>query len=64
MQEKIRSLVKSRRFWIAVSGIVVVISQELGLTTLSADQIQNICMMLGSLVLGESIRSSESAAVK
>lgn len=59
MQAKIQSLLKSRRFWLALSGIIVAVSQDLGITTLSADQIQNICMMLGSLVLGESIRSSE-----
>jgi len=61
MQAKIQSLLKSRRFWLAISGVVVAVSQDLGLTTLSADQIQNICLMLGSLVLGESIRSSEGA---
>lgn len=59
MQAKIQSLLKSRRFWLALSGIIVAVSQDLGITTLSAEQIQNICMMLGSLVLGESIRSSE-----
>lgn len=62
MQDKIKSLIKSRRFWIAVSGVVVAVSQDLGITTLTPEQIQNICIMLGSLVLGESIRSSEGAS--
>lgn len=62
MQDKIKSLIKSRRFWIAVSGVVVAVSQDLGITTLTPEQIQNICMMLGSWVLGESIRSSEGAS--
>lgn len=59
MQSKLQSLVKSRRFWAAVSGLIVIIAQEMGIANLNSDNIQNIVFLIISWITSESIRSSE-----
>ena len=61
MQDKIKLLLKSRRFWAVASGLIVVISKELGLADLDEVQVQNMVMLIATWVLGESLRSSESS---
>ena len=59
MGAKINSLFKSRRFWVAVAGVVVVSSEtvraNIGIT---ADQTPNIVLVLGSWIVGDSIRTT------
>ena len=53
---KINELLKSRRFWVTVSGVVVVVANEgLGLK-LSEEQVMLVVTMLASLVVGDSLR--------
>ena len=59
MNDKIKGLLQSRRFWVAVSGVVTVVTQSLGLTTLSADQVQYIIILAASWIVGDSIRTTE-----
>ena len=61
MQNKIKVLLKSRRFWAVASGLIVVVSKELGLADLDEVQVQNMVMLIATWVLGESLRSSESS---
>jgi len=59
MQSKIQALFQSRRFWVAVAGIVAVTTESLGVTTLSSDQIQNIVLLCASWIVGDSVRKTE-----
>lgn len=59
MQDKIKSLLKSRRFWAVASGLIVVVAKELGLANLDEVQVQNMVMLIATWVLGESLRSSQ-----
>jgi hypothetical protein len=61
MQTKIQALFQSRRFWVAVAGIVAVTTESLGVTTLNSDQIQNIVLLCASWIVGDSVRKTEVA---
>ena len=61
MQTKIQALLQSRRFWIAVAGVLAVTTESLGVTTLNSDQIQNIVLLCASWILGDSVRKTEVA---
>lgn len=58
------TLVKSRRFWVAVAGIVIAVGREQipFLANFSDEQITQAVMMLGAWIVGESLRSSEKVA--
>jgi hypothetical protein len=61
MQTKIQALLQSRRFWVAVAGVLAVTTESLGVTTLNSDQIQNIVLLCASWILGDSVRKTEVA---
>ena len=59
MGTKINSLFKSRRFWVAVAGVVVVSSETVRSNIgISADQTTNIVLVLGSWIVGDSLRTT------
>ena len=60
MQDKIKGLLKSRRFWAVTSGLIVVVTKELGVANLDETQVQNIVMLISTWVLGESLRTSDT----
>jgi hypothetical protein len=51
------SLVKSRRFWIAVSAIAVVLLKDK--LPIDEQQMQDIILAVGAWIVGESLRSSK-----
>ncbi len=55
--EKIKSLVTSRRFWLAVAGLVVASAGAIGLE-LDPEMVQNVVLIVASWVLGDSIRET------
>lgn len=59
MQTKIQALLQSRRFWVAIAGVVAVATESLGVTTLSSEQIQNIVLLCASWIVGDSLRKTE-----
>jgi hypothetical protein len=59
MQDKLRALVQSRRFWVAVAGVVAVTTQSLGVTQLTQDQIEYVVILAASWIVGDSIRKTE-----
>ena len=59
MTEKLRTLVKSRRFWVAVAGVVAVTTDALGLG-LSQEMVTNFVILGAAWIVGESLRSSEA----
>ena len=58
MVEKLRTLVKSRRFWVAVAGVVAVTTDALGLG-LSQEMVTNFVILGAAWIVGDSLRSSE-----
>ncbi len=62
MQDKIKTLLKSRRFWAIASGLIVVVTKELGIADLDETQVQNIALLISAWVLGESYRSSDKTS--
>ena len=57
MVEKVQALFTSRRFLVAVAGVVVVVFDGLGLG-ITAEQTNNLIIVLGSWVVGHSIRDT------
>ena len=58
MNDIFNSLIKSRRFWAAVSSIAIVIFQDR--LPISPEQIEMIVLAIGSWIVGESFRSSQA----
>lgn len=59
MNEKLKALVQSRRFWVAVAGVLAVTTQGLGITQLTPDQIEYVVILAASWIVGDSIRKTE-----
>ena len=57
MLSKIQSLIGSRRFWVAVAGVVFVALDGLGLG-LTEDQITNLFIVGAGWIVGDSIRAT------
>lgn len=58
--EKLKNLVSSRRFWVAIAGVVIAVSDALGLG-LSAEMVTNLVVVGASWIVGESLRSSDNS---
>jgi hypothetical protein len=61
---KLQTLVKSRRFWVAIAGLVVAVGRDQIpiLQSFTDEQITQAVLMLGAWIVGESLRSSEQVA--
>tara|TARA_Y100000004_G_scaffold19697_1_gene20220 strand:+ start:992 stop:1171 length:180 start_codon:yes stop_codon:yes gene_type:complete len=59
MGTKLKNLVKSRRFWVAVAGVVAVTAQALGFEV-SSEVVTNVVIIGASWIVGESLRSSDN----
>ena len=57
MMDKIKSLTGSRRFWVAISGVLFVVLDGLKVG-LSQDQVSQIVILGGAWIVGDSLRSS------
>ena len=59
-----QTLIKSRRFWVAVAGLVVAVGRDQIpiLQSLTDEQITQAVLVLGAWIVGESLRSSEAVA--
>lgn len=57
MDTKIDAMMKSRRFWMAVAGVAVVFSENLG-WGLDADTVNNAVLIIGSWIVGDSLRKT------
>ena len=54
---KLSSLIGSRRFWVAVGGVVFVISDGIGIG-LSIEQINHLVLLGGAWIVGDSLRQA------
>ena len=55
---KLETAFHSRRVWLAVAGVAVAMSEELGVS-IPPDTIQQIVMMFAAWILGDSVRKTE-----
>lgn len=55
---KIASLFSSRRFWLAVAGMVAVVADTFGLPVSQAN-IQEIVLLAAAWIVGDSLRKTE-----
>lgn len=55
---KLESALHSRRFWMAVAGVAVALSEELGLS-IPAETIQQVVLLFAAWILGDSVRKTE-----
>jgi len=55
---KLESVFQSRRVWLAVAGVAVAISEELGVS-IPAETIQQIVLMFAAWIIGDSVRKTE-----
>jgi len=54
----LNDLIKSKRFWAAVAGIVVVVAKDRLPIALDEQQITMIVMAIGSWIVGDSLRAT------
>ena len=64
MQSVLSDLLKSRRFWVSVGGIAAIILKDQLKLPLSEEQISDLAILIGSWVVGESLRSSSAKEPK
>ena len=55
---KLETAIQSRRVWVAIAGVAVVLSEELGLS-IPPDTIWQIVGLFGSWIVGDSLRKTE-----
>ena len=55
---KLESVFHSRRVWLAVAGVAVALSEELGLS-IPPETIQQIVLMFAAWIVGDSLRKTQ-----
>jgi hypothetical protein len=64
MPDILQSFIKSRRFWLMIGGVAVAIfKDQLGLP-LTEEQINEMVLLIGAWIVGESLRSSQAVSPK
>ncbi len=58
MISKIKTLVNSRRFWVAVGGVVFVVTDGAGLP-LTAENVNHVVLIAGAWIVGDSLRAAD-----
>ena len=60
MGEKFKSMVRSRRFWIGVAGMVVICADSLfGAGTINPETVQSVVLLAAAWIVGDSLRVTE-----
>jgi len=57
--DKVKSLLKSRRFWVSAVGLAGVVSAELFGVTLDTEQIVGIVTIVVAWVIGDTVRETK-----
>jgi len=56
---KLKSMVSSRRFWVAVAGMVVVCADTIfGEGTVNPDTVMQVTLLAGAWIVGDSLRET------
>jgi len=54
----LKDLFRSRRFWVAIGGVVVVVLKDRLPFDIPEDRLIELSVLVGSWIVGESLRSS------
>lgn len=57
--DKVKSLLKSRRFWVSAVGLAAVVASELFGLVLNTDQIIGVVTIVTAWVIGDTVRVAE-----
>ena len=59
MLEKFKAMFKSRRFWVGVSGVLVICADSvLGEGTVKPDTVQMVTLLAAAWIVGDSLRET------
>ena len=57
--EKFKALVRSRRFWVGVSGMLVICADTLvGEGSINPDTVQAVTLLVAAWIVGDSLRET------
>lgn len=56
----LKDLLRSRRFWVAIGGLAVVVLKDRLPFEVPEDRLVEISVLIGSWIVGESLRSSSA----
>ena len=60
MVDKLKAMLRSRRFWIGVSGMVVICADSLlGEGTVNPETVQSVVLLAAAWIVGDSLRITE-----
>jgi len=60
MVTKLKTMLKSRRFWVGIAGMIVICADSLfGEGTVSPDTVQMVTLLAGAWIVGDSLRVTE-----
>ena len=60
MGDKLKAMLKSRRFWVGVAGVVVICADTLlGEGTVNPDTVQSVVLLAAAWIVGDSLRLTE-----
>jgi hypothetical protein len=60
MVDKLKSMFKSRRFWVGVAGVAVICADTLfGEGTINPETIQSVVLLAAAWIVGDSLRITE-----
>ena len=57
--EKLKSLLKSRRFWVSSVGLVAVVASQLFGVELNQEQLIGVCTIVVAWVSGDTVRETK-----
>jgi len=59
MGEKFKSLIRSRRFWVGVAGMLVICADSLlGEGTVNPETVQTVTLLAAAWIVGDSLRET------
>jgi hypothetical protein len=60
MGEKLKAMLKSRRFWVGIAGVVVICADSLlGEGTVNPETVQSVVLLAAAWIVGDSLRLTE-----
>ena len=60
MFEKIKTMVRSRRFWVGIGGMIVICADSLfDEGTVNPETVQMVVLLAGAWIVGDSLRVTE-----
>ena len=58
MKQKLEALVKSRRFWAAITALAIVLTDGLGIN-ISEEQVTAVVAIAATWIIGDTVRKTE-----